>query len=63
MPMIKIYNVFISVFSKSKNGHIHLQYRGDSDSSLNKQIIRLIKSYKCSPRNEVVDKIIEYAKS
>jgi hypothetical protein len=63
MPMIKFYTVNVSVLFKSDKAHYYLKTFNYGKSSLNKQILNILKLFKASPRKEVIDKIIEYAKS
>jgi hypothetical protein len=63
MPMIKFYSFHFSVFSKSEQAHYYLKTFNYGKSSLNKQILKLLKQFKANPRKEVIDIIIEYAKS
>jgi hypothetical protein len=63
MPMIKIYSLNVSVYSKSEHAHYYLQTLHYGKLSLNKQFLNLLKRFKANPRKEVIDRIIEYAKS
>jgi len=63
MPMIKCYTVHFTVFSKSKLGRYSLVKSNYGKPSINKQIFKVPKAFKASPRKEVIDKIIEYTNS